>query len=450
MSAPRPLTAAAHVAEDRPGLATAAVIALAAFAAPLALVAAREPGRIVVIAIALAVVGIALARIEVALMLLVASAPLEDAFQISSNPQLTITKLAGALCFASFALYALSTQRRLYFDRLHAAVLLILALAMVSTLQAEDLASAQATTVRYASFAALFIVVSQFVGDHRVQRRLAWALVISSGIASVIALNRFLSGASTQAKLPYGDPNDLAYILATTVPIAIWLMLRSSRPARPVLLLTLGLMFGAIVLTFSRGALVGLAAALVWHVATEQRGRLILVAGVIVVAVVSTFLLIQLNPKQLQTGLNAKEKVATTNVNTRLDAWSAAARLASGHPLGVGPGNFKLYYLKETGRPPGTDALVVVHNAYLDVAAELGIGAMLVFLLYLGGSFMRASVARARGNGPPGLATAVRTALVVACVSGFFLSEQYYAPFWLLGALATAMWREGEPLPEPR
>jgi O-antigen ligase len=171
---------------------------------------------------------------------------------------------------------------------------------------------------------------------------------------------------------------------------------------------------------------------------------------VIVVAVVSTFLLIQLNPKQLQTGLNAKEKVATTNVNTRLDAWSAAARLASKHPLGVGPGNFKLYYLKETGRPPGTDTLVVVHNAYLDVAAELGIGAMLVFLLYLGGSFWRASVARARGNGPPGLGTAVRTALVVACVSGFFLSEQYYAPFWLLGALATAMWREGEPLPETR
>ena len=98
-------------------------------------------------------------------------------------------------------------------------------------------------------------------------------------------------------------------------------------------------------------------------------------------------------------------------MNTRLDAWSAAARLASEHPLGVGPGNFKLYYLKETGRPPGTDTLVVVHNAYLDLAAELGIGAMLVFLLYLGGSFWRASVARARGNGPPGLATAVRTAL---------------------------------------
>ncbi|HEU5213585.1 MAG TPA: O-antigen ligase family protein [Gaiellaceae bacterium] len=448
---PRPLTLAAHAAEDRPGLATAAVVALGALAAPLALVAARDPARIVFVTIALAVAVVALARVEIALMLLVASAPLEDAVQLSGNPQLTITKVAGALCFASFALYALSTHRRLYFDRLHVAVLLILALAMVSTLQAEDLASAQTTTIRYASYAALFIVVSQFVGDHRVQRRLAWALVISSGIASAIALNRFLSGESTQAKLPYGDPNDLAYILATTVPIAVWLLLRSSsRLAQAVLLLTLGFLFGAIVLTFSRGALVGLAAALIWHVLTEQRGRLVVVAGVIVVAVVSTFLLIQLNPKQLQTGLNAKEKVASQNVNTRLDAWSAAARLASDHPLGVGPGNFKLYYLKETGRPPGTETLAVVHDAYLDVAAELGVGAMIVFLLYLGGSFMRASVARARGNGPPGLATAVRTALVIACVAGLFLSEQYYAPFWLLGALATAMWREGEPMPDTR
>jgi hypothetical protein len=71
-------------------------------------------------------------------------------------------------------------------------------------------------------------------------------------------------------------------------------------------------------------------------------------------------------------------------------------------------------------------------------------------VLYLGAAFVRASVARRRGDGPPGLATAVRTALVVACVSALFLSAQYYAPFWLLGALATAMWREGEPTPEAR
>jgi hypothetical protein len=33
--------------------------------------------------------------------------------------------------------------------------------------------------------------------------------------------------------------------------------------------------------------------------------------------------------------------------------------------------------------------------------------------------------------------------MVVAFVAALFLSEQYYAPFWLLGALATALWRPG-------
>jgi O-antigen ligase len=130
-------------------------------------------------------------------------------------------------------------------------------------------------------------------------------------------------------------------------------------------------------------------------------------------------------------------------VETRLDAWSAAARLSTENPLGVGPGNFRFHYLEETGRPPGTNNIGVVHNAYLDVAAELGLVAMVVFLLYLGTVFLRAGIARRRGSGPPGLASAIRTAMVVAFVAALFLSEQYYAPFWLLGALATALWRPG-------
>jgi hypothetical protein len=31
-----------------------------------------------------------------------------------------------------------------------------------------------------------------------------------------------------------------------------------------------------------------------------------------------------------------------------------------------------------------------------------------------------------------------------------FLSEQYYAPFWLFGGLATALWREGKLLDPTR
>jgi O-antigen ligase len=446
MSAPTPLSAAAQAAEERPRLAVAAALALGALAAPLALLAADNPDRLLFGVAALAVVALCLARVQIAVLLLVAAAPLEDALQLSGNPQLTVTKIAGALCFTSFALYALSSGRRLFIDRTHWVALLILALAMVSTLQATEFGAAKATTVRYASFAALYIVISQFVGDHRLQRRTAWVLSLAGGAAAVIALNQFLSGETTQARLPFGDPNDLAYMLATTLPLSLWLL--RERRTRPLVLLLVAAMSASIVLSFSRGALVGLAAAAIWHVFTERRGQLLLLGGVVAVAVVSTSLLVQANPQQVETGFKAKQKVATANVDTRLDAWRAAGRLSTEHPVGIGPGNFRFHYLQETGRPPGTSNIGVVHNAYLDVAAELGLGGMILLLLYLGAVFVRASIARRRGNGPPGLATAVRTALVVACVSALFLSEQYYAPFWLLGALATAMWREGEPAPE--
>ncbi|MFN2471256.1 MAG: O-antigen ligase family protein [Gaiellaceae bacterium] len=444
MATPSPLSAAAQAAEDRPRLPIGATILVAALAAPVALLTVEKPTHLLLALAAAAVVVVSVARVEIALLLLVAAAPLEDAVRLSSNPQLTVTKLAGALCFASFALWALASGRRLSFDRTHAAVLLLLALALVSSLQAEEFGAATATAVRYASFVALYIVVSQFAGNHALQRRIAWVLSLAGGAAAMIALNEFLSGNTTQSRPPYGDPNDHAYMLATTLPLTLWLL--GERRWRPVVLVLAAAMSASIALSFSRGALVGLAAALVWHVLTERRGQMLLLGGVIVLAAGTTFLLVQANPEQVQTGLRAKQKVATANVDTRVDAWRAATRLSLEHPiLGVGPGNFRFHYLEETGRPAGTSNIGVVHNAYLDVAAELGLLGGILFLGYLAAVFARATAARRAGRGPPGMASALRTALVVAFVGALFLSEQYFAPFWLLGALATALWREGAP-----
>jgi hypothetical protein len=56
----------------------------------------------------------------------------------------------------------------------------------------------------------------------------------------------------------------------------------------------------------------------------------------------------------------------------------------------------------------------------------------------------RIRAARLRGAGAPGLAAAIRTALVVVVVSSLAHSQQYLLPFWLLGGLATALWAEAE------
>ena len=167
------------------------------------------------------------------------------------------------------------------------------------------------------------------------------------------------------------------------------------------------------------------------------------------IALTAMVLVIRADPAKFERALFRKEVAAGHNVTTRLEAWNAAANLAANHPLlGIGPGNFRFYYYEATGNPPGTEILAVVHDAYLDVAAELGFVAAFAFLLYLGLAFTRLTAAIRSGAGPPEFAQAVRLSLVIAIVAALFISEQYFLPFWLLGALATALAQERAATPE--
>ena len=406
------------------------------------LATAASPAATLIALVALAVVVVLLLRIELALLVLIAAGALEEAFQLSANPQLTMTKVAGAICFASFARYALTSRKPLLLDRSHAVVVGILLVALASTVQAFDTSIALTTATRYASFVALYVIVSQFVGAHVLQRRIAWVLTLASAVAAVIALQSYFAGNTVVATLPYANPSDFAFILATTVPLSFWLLGASPRWRIP-LLGVIGLISAATVLSLSRGTIVGLAAGMAWMVFVDRRHvRLVLGGGLL--ALLVALLVIRSDPSRFETALLYKEKVADYNVTTRYDAWSAAAELAVEKPLlGVGPGNFRFYYNELTDRPAGTHNLYVAHNAYLDVAAELGLVGMVLFLLYLGMTMSRLTVAARRGYGPPGYARALRVSLVIALVAAVFVSEQYYPPFWLIGGLATAIWAEG-------
>src|SRR5438477_4343749 len=133
-------------------LATGAAVLLVGVAS------AERPTTIIVAGLALGVIGVALWRTDLAILLVVASAPVELAATATVGG-LSLTKIAGALCFASFALYALRSRELLSLDWTQALVLLILAAAMLSTLQAREVGSALSTTARYASFAAIVILV---------------------------------------------------------------------------------------------------------------------------------------------------------------------------------------------------------------------------------------------------------------------------------------------------
>ena len=332
-----------------------ATVVIALLTIPLlavVLFATASPVEMLVALTALALAVVLLFRIELALLVLIAAGSLEEAFALSSNPQLTMTKVAGAICFASFARYALTSRRPLLFDRSHAVVIGILLIALASTVQAFDTSIAVTTTTRYASFVALYVIVSQFVGAHRLQRQIAWVLTLTAAVAAIIALRSYFTGETVVATLPEANPSDFAFILATTLPLSFWLLEDAPRWRVP-LFAAIGLIASAIVLSLSRGTMVGLAAGLAWMVLVDRRHvRLVLVGGVLALAV--ALLVIRSDPSRFETALLYKQKVADYNVTTRYDAWNAAAELAVENPvLGVGPGNFRFYYNEQTGRPVG-------------------------------------------------------------------------------------------------
>ena len=391
------------------------LLGLAAVAAVLVAGSVAMPRTTLLLAAAAVALAFLVTRVDLAIILVVATAPLEGAF--ASGPAgVSLTKLAGYVCIAAFVLALVKERRRLVFEPGQAIVLGILGIAMLSTAWADDASVAITTTTRYASFAAIYVIITQFGHDRVLQRRIAWTLTVTCTIAAALGLNDYLTGDAQLATLPHVQANDFAFILATSLPFMFFL-LGGTRALRPLLLAAIALVSAALLLSLSRGAFLGLAAGFIVFVLTDRR--------------------------RLQVTL--KQNVAQENVSTRFGAWSAAARLASDHPLlGVGPGNFQFHYNELTGQPLGTLTLTVAHNALLDVAAELGLVAMALLALYLILAFVRLSSAIQLGYGDPGFVRALRISLTIAIVSAMFLSEQYFLPFWLIGGLAAAIWTQGQ------
>jgi putative inorganic carbon (HCO3(-)) transporter len=414
------------------------LVVLGAVAAAAAVLAAQAPGLVVLATVGGALLLLAAARPQLALLLLIAAGTLESFVPEVLGPQLTAVKLAGALAFATFLLEAAVTRRPLHLDRSHAVLGLLLALALVSSLGARSPGDAIAVTLRYASFVGLYVVATQQAHDERFPSRVAWIASLAAAVAAVLAIRNFVTGTTALAAPTYGDPNDLAFLLVTTLPLTLWLF-RSGRASRVVVAAMVGAVSLGTLLALSRGALLALAVGVVWHAATERRHiPALLLAGVVAASV--GLVAAQHNQERIGISLEQKRHIAQENVESRLGAWRAAAELSAEHPLtGVGPGNFGSYYFERTGRPPGTFGLRVVHDAYLDIAAELGVTGLVLFVAFLAMAFQRATVARRDGRGPPGFAAAVRTALIVAMVGALTLSEQYFPPFWVLGALATVL-----------
>jgi len=229
----------------------------------------------------------------------------------------------------------------------------------------------------------------------------------------------------------FGNTNDMALHLVTIIPIAIALCLATRRSVRKVFYgLAAFLMLTAVVLTYSRGGFIGLLVAsafMAWKIGHRQR---------LTIAVVGLILLVLL----LTLAPNYATRVASIFVPSLDPVGSAGMRreilfrsisTAIRHPLfGIGMGNFHNVSIRE----------MVSHNAYTQVAAEMGMAALVTYTMFIVtplknlGQVVRETFAERNRSSYYYLAVGLQASLLGYMVSSFFASVAYvWYVYYLVG-----------------
>jgi putative inorganic carbon (hco3(-)) transporter len=247
-------------------------------------------------------------------------------------------------------------------------------------------------------------------------------------------------------------PNQLgSYLIVAIVFAATFFGTRRWQPiARAAALTAACVATVSLFMTLSRGALVGLAAALLVALFAVGRGRRAAALVLAVVAIVGTGAwYTMLAPADAVDRLTHPERAGGSGRN---ELWQVGWRMANDHPIqGVGAGNYPIssvHYLLRPGSTQRDDFIVVkqepVHNIYLAVLSELGIIGLVLFLSILA-SCLRCTLLAARSFARQGdvtmelLARALFISLAGLLAADFFSSALYSKQLWLLLAAAPAL-----------
>jgi len=367
----------------------------------------------------------------------VALAPLEGyLFQV--HPQLA--KVSPALLATAWVVVRVRQRQAPTPHLVHAALALFTVLLLASAAMHADGPFTVEYTLRWLPFLVLTVILIDVAAREVSTHALLRAAFGGAAVAAVGALYSLMAGGAARATGPLEDPNDLAYFLVVALPLLIALppeRRRIGRGAQVGMVLAATVVAAGAAATFSRGGAIALTCAIAWLVARRALPLPALGGALAMLAVLGLASVLMAGP-ELARALQEKSYIAGSNVDTRELRWQAAARMLAENPvLGVGPGGFRSEYAASSRNAEIAEQTPVAHDIYLEIAAELGLPAFVLFLGLLAITIV-ASERVLRASTDRGPMVAVQASLIAAAVAATFLSEQYYLPIWLLIAVAVA------------
>ncbi len=290
---------------------------------------------------------------------------------------------------------------------------------------------------------------------------LIWVMVISLGYYGVRGgIFALLTGGSYRVWGPpqtmITDNNHLAAALLISLPLMNYLRLQSAhRQVRIGLGIAMGLTLLAVVASYSRGALLGLAAVLLvlWVISARK----ILVGAGLALCLTGVVAFMPDRWSERMSGISSYQ--ADDSASERLVLWGISWRLALDRPL-VGAGFTGPYTRNVVDRvAPGGPARAV-HSIWFELLGEHGFPSFIIWVSLSVLGLVQAWRLMRLAHGHPELAWAGDlgrmglVAITAYLVSGSFLSLSYWDFYWtLLVVLAAAQMlalRARAPAPAPR
>ena len=392
----------------------------------------------------------------------------QDQVTALGNAHLSEVAAAVGLC----AMLALNSKRREPLTRMTPELLGVIGLGMVMLITIPTSfwpgGSFGVFKDYYIKVALVFMLMVNTVTSPRRVERICWVIVLAFGYISARAWFDYARGVNLveggrvagAAGGFFENPNDLALNLAAFLPLA---MMYVKRPG-PALkrLISSGivlLMMGAIVFTKSRSGMLGTVAMLgVFLLVTRS-----LKPAVVLAAVVGGLLVLPMMPQSFwdrMESITNEDMDATGSREQRIELMEEAMTVFLNNPItGIGAGQFQNY-----GPPGEKQKWRVTHNAYLQVAAELGIFGLIAFLYlvwrgfsaawwtrqHLNWIFRRRTRRKPQPEPEDGLTPEERyflqthAAAMVACLTGWFVCAAFasvafnWTIYYLLGLSVTA------------
>lgn len=344
--------------------------------------------------------------------LLALTLPMQTYFEVGiQSSSVTLTKVAIWSLLAGWSISLLRSRQRVLIDFVTVSLCVLVAALVLSVWNARDgglwlgetyrwLATAIVSCFAFNSYrrggSPLPFLLGTLVGVLGSVMLAIWQVAFGIGPESFEVRGFF------RAYGPFTHPNQLAIYLELTTPLFLALLigpvgrLRADRwwflsaRLRPVWLIGVGLGFLGLLLSQSRGGLVGMAAGVVVVITlVRPRLRLTLVRLApigLIGAVAFLTIAIGIVAAGVKTFANEETLVTPANfaVQERLSHWTAAVEMAKAHPfVGVGAGNFDLNYRDFTQEWRFRIGRGHAHDTYLHFLAQSGVVGLTAYIALL-------------------------------------------------------------------